>query len=88
LEGLFSINNTRYWSWLFTGFHISYRLLHYTCLVGGASGTLISNQIAFHMKSTLDWSFASAMGLMLLTGVLAIYWVYNKIVGVDNIKLG
>ena len=57
-------------------------------LVGGASGTLISNQIAFHMKSTLDWSFASAMGLMLLTGVLAIYWLYNKIVGIDNIKLG
>ena len=57
-------------------------------LVGGASGTLISNQIAFHMKSTLDWSFASAMGLMLLTGVLAIYWIYNKLVGVDNIKLG
>jgi len=57
-------------------------------LVGGASGTLISNQIAFHMKSTLDWSFASAMGLMLLSGVLAIYWVYNKLVGVDNIKLG
>ena len=57
-------------------------------LVGGASGTLISNQIAFHMKSTLDWSFASAMGLMLLVGVLAIYWIYNKLVGVDNIKLG
>ena len=57
-------------------------------LVGGASGTLISNQIAFHMKSTLDWSFASAMGLMLLSGVLAIYWVYNKLVGIDNIKLG
>tara|TARA_B100000965_G_scaffold92528_1_gene75384 strand:+ start:216 stop:1469 length:1254 start_codon:yes stop_codon:yes gene_type:complete len=57
-------------------------------LVGGASGTLISNQIAYHMKSTLDWSFASAMGLMLLAGVLAIYWVYNKLVGIDNIKLG
>jgi len=57
-------------------------------LVGGASGTLISNQIAFHMKSTLDWSFASAMGLMLLAGVLAIYWLYNKLVGIDNIKLG
>ena len=57
-------------------------------LVGGASGTLISNQIAFHMKSTLDWSFASAMGLMLLAGVLAIYWIYNKLVGIDNIKLG
>ena len=57
-------------------------------LVGGASGTLISNQIAFHMKSTLDWSFASAMGVMLLAGVLTVYWVYNKLVGIDNIKLG
>jgi putative spermidine/putrescine transport system permease protein len=25
---------------------------------------------------------------MLLTGVLVIYWIYNKLVGVDNIKLG
>ena len=57
-------------------------------LVGGASGTLISNNIAYHMEQTLDWSFASAMGLMLLSGVLAIYWIYNKLVGVDNIKLG
>ena len=57
-------------------------------LVGGASGTLISNQIAYHMKTTLDCSFASAMGLMLLTGVLVVYWIYNKLVGVDNIKLG
>ena len=57
-------------------------------LVGGASGKLISNQIAYHMKQTLDWSFASAMGLMLLCGVLSIYWIYNKLVGVDNIKLG
>ncbi len=57
-------------------------------LVGGASGTLISNQIAYHMKTTLDWSFASAMGLMLLTGVLVVYWIYNKLVGEDNIKLG
>ena len=57
-------------------------------LVGGASGTLISNNIAYHMKQTLDWSFASAMGLMLLVGVMAIYWIYNKLVGIDNIKLG
>ena len=73
---------------MFISFYFSNWILHYTCIVGGASGTLISNQIAFHMKSTLDWSFASAMGLMLLAGVLAIYWVYNKLVGVDNIKLG
>ncbi|MDA9617229.1 ABC transporter permease [Candidatus Pelagibacter sp.] len=57
-------------------------------LVGGASGSLISNNIAYHMKSSLDWAFASALGTMLLIGVLAIYWVYNKLVGIDNIKLG
>jgi putative spermidine/putrescine transport system permease protein len=57
-------------------------------LVGGASGSLISNTIAYHMKSSLDWAFASALGAMLLTGVLVIYWLYNKLVGIDNIKLG
>ena len=57
-------------------------------LVGGPSGSLISNTIAYHMKSSLDWAFASALGTMLLVGILAIYWVYNKLVGIDNIKLG
>ncbi len=38
-------------------------------LVGGASGSLISNTIAYHMKSSLDWAFASALGTMLLVGV-------------------
>ncbi len=57
-------------------------------LVGGASGSLISNTIAYHMKSSLDWAFASALGTMLLVSVLVIYWIYNKLVGIDNIKLG
>ena len=57
-------------------------------LVGGASGSLISNNIAYHMKRSLDCAFASALGTMLLVGVLTIYWIYNKLVGIDNIKLG
>ena len=40
------------------------------------------------MKETLDWSMASAMGAMLLVSVLVLYWLYNKILGIDNIKLG
>ena len=40
------------------------------------------------MKSSLDWSFASALGSNAVSGVLAIYWLYNKLVGIDNIKLG
>ena len=40
------------------------------------------------MKDTLDWAMASAMGAMLLASVLILYWLYNKILGIDNIKLG
>ena len=69
-------------------FILSDRLLHYTRISRRSIRNFISNQIAYHMKYSLDWSFASAMGLMLLVGVLAVYWVYNKLVGIDNIKLG
>jgi len=57
-------------------------------LVGGQSGQLISNLIAFHMQSSLNWGLAAALGSILLAGVLVLYWLYNRIVGVDNMKLG
>lgn len=57
-------------------------------LVGGASGQLIGNFIALHMSKTLNWGLAAAMGAILLAGVLAIYWLYNRIVGIENMKLG
>ncbi len=57
-------------------------------LVGGQSGTLISNIIAYHMQKSLNWGLAAALSTMLLVGVLALYWIYNRIVGVDNMKLG
>jgi putative spermidine/putrescine transport system permease protein len=57
-------------------------------LVGGQSGTMISNFIAYHMKSSLNWSLAAALGSILLAAVLVLYWLYNKIVGIDNMKLG
>ena len=57
-------------------------------LVGGASGQLIGNFIALHMSKTLNWGLAAAMGAILLAGVLAVYWVYNRIVGIENMKLG
>jgi putative spermidine/putrescine transport system permease protein len=57
-------------------------------LVGGATGTLISNQIAFHMQDSLNWSLAAALAAMLLGAVLALYWVYDRLVGIDNMKLG
>ena len=57
-------------------------------LVGGESGTLISNMIAYHMQRSLNWGLAAALAALLLAAVLALYWLYNRIVGVDNMKLG
>ena len=57
-------------------------------LVGGRTGQLISNFIAFHMQSSLNWGLAAALGGILLAAVLALYWLYNRVVGIDNMKLG
>ena len=57
-------------------------------LVGGSKGQMISNQIAFHMKSSLNWGLAAAMGTILLVAVLILYWLYDKVVGIDKMKLG
>ncbi|MEO0911381.1 MAG: ABC transporter permease [Pseudomonadota bacterium] len=57
-------------------------------LVGGTDGTFISNRIAYHISSSLNWGLAAALGTMLLVLVLALYWVYDRLVGIDNVKLG
>ncbi|MBO0902431.1 ABC transporter permease [Jiella sonneratiae] len=57
-------------------------------LVGGASGQLISNLIAFHMQKSLNWSLAAALATLLLAGVILLYWLYDRLVGIDNMKLG
>jgi putative spermidine/putrescine transport system permease protein len=57
-------------------------------LVGGASGQLISNLIAFHMQDSLNWSLGAALSAILLVLVLILYWLYDRIVGIDNLKLG
>jgi putative spermidine/putrescine transport system permease protein len=57
-------------------------------LVGGQSGRMISNEIARHMQQSLNWGLAAALGSMLLVGVLALYWLYNRLVGADTLKFG
>ncbi len=57
-------------------------------LVGGQSGRMISNEIARHMQQSLNWGLAAALGTILLVGVLVLYWVYNRLVGAQNLKLG
>ena len=57
-------------------------------LVGGTSGIFISNRIAYHISSSLNWGLGAALGVMLLGVVLVMYFIYDKIVGIDNVKLG
>jgi putative spermidine/putrescine transport system permease protein len=57
-------------------------------IVGGTDGVFISNRIAYHISSSLNWGLAAALGSILLALVLALYWLYDRIVGIDNVKLG
>ncbi|KAF0676101.1 ABC transporter permease [Profundibacterium mesophilum] len=57
-------------------------------LVGGTTGTFISNRIAYHISSSLNWGLAAALGTILLAVVLVLYWIYDRIVGIDNVSLG
>ncbi|MHA7888473.1 ABC transporter permease [Roseicyclus sp.] len=57
-------------------------------LVGGRTGIFISNRIAFHISDSLNWGLAAALGSILLILVLALYWLYDRMVGIDNVKLG
>ena len=57
-------------------------------IVGGTTGTFISNRIAYHISSSLNWGLAAALGTILLAAVLILYWAYDRIVGIDNVKLG
>ncbi len=57
-------------------------------LVGGKDGQLIGNMVAYHMQKSLNWGLAAAMGILLLGAIMILYWVYDKFVGIDNMKMG
>ena len=57
-------------------------------LVGGPTDQMASYFIADHTNRSLNWGLASALGGILLAGVLAIYILYDRLVGIDNMKLG
>ena len=56
-------------------------------LVGGQSGQLISNMIAYHVQTSLNWGLAAALAALLLAGVTTLYVVYDRLVGIDRIGL-
>lgn len=55
-------------------------------LVGGRSGQLISNFIAYHMQSSLNWGLAAALSAILLVAVLLFFAMYAVLFPSDKLR--
>ena len=57
-------------------------------LVGGAADQMLSYFIAFFNNRTINWGMSSALSVILLACVLVMFWIYNRMVGIDKMKMG
>lgn len=57
-------------------------------LVGGPDDQMVSYFVAFYATRTINWGMAAALSLALLVATMALYCVYDRLVGVDRIRLG
>jgi putative spermidine/putrescine transport system permease protein len=57
-------------------------------LVGGPTDQMVSGFIAGAINSENNWGKASALGVILLMATLILYYVYNKLVGIDRMNFG
>ena len=57
-------------------------------LVGGADDQMISYFIAFYASRTVNWGMAAALSIMLLAATLLLYALYNRLIGVERMRLG
>jgi putative spermidine/putrescine transport system permease protein len=57
-------------------------------LVGGPTDQMVSNFIASAINQENNWGKASALGAILLVATILLYFVYNRLVGVEKMKFG
>lgn len=57
-------------------------------LVGGPADQMVSYFVAHYTNEDLNWGMASALGAILLVATVLLYCVFNKLVGLDRIKMG
>jgi putative spermidine/putrescine transport system permease protein len=57
-------------------------------LVGGPSDQMVSGIIAEAMNRENNWGKASALGAILLAATLILFFAYDKLIGIDKVKLG
>lgn len=54
-------------------------------LVGGASDQMLSYFVAFYANTTINWGMSAALGVLLLSCILALYIIVGRIVGIGRI---
>ncbi len=57
-------------------------------LVGGPQDQMVSYFVALYTNRELNWGQAAALGAVLLTITLVLYAAFNRLVGIDKVKLG
>jgi putative spermidine/putrescine transport system permease protein len=57
-------------------------------LVGGPRDQMVSYYVAYYMNNIINFGQAAALGAMLLIITMVLYWAYNRLVGIDKMKLG
>lgn len=57
-------------------------------LVGGPRDIMASQLIDVQMNKQLNWNMASALGVILLSITMVLFSIYNRLVGIDRMKLG
>jgi putative spermidine/putrescine transport system permease protein len=56
-------------------------------LVGGPADQMLSYFIAFHVNTTVNWGLAAALSALLLVCVMIFFAMYQRLVGVGNIRM-
>jgi putative spermidine/putrescine transport system permease protein len=57
-------------------------------LVGGAADQMVSGVIASAMNQENNWGKASALCAILLLATMVLFFIYNRVIGIDKVKLG
>jgi putative spermidine/putrescine transport system permease protein len=57
-------------------------------LVGGQRDQMVSYFIAYYANQVTNWGMAAALSTILLVAVLILYAVYNRLVGIDRLRIG
>ncbi len=57
-------------------------------LVGGPDDQMLSYFVSFYASKTITWGMAASLSLVLLAATMALYYLYDRLVGIDRMRMG